>query len=506
MLESFLSVVQLESNGKPVNVDGFRLKDPRQWLSPGGGANDILAHAATRCNLQCRFCYNAGAPTVLSPALRDPDLEYGRLKARIDLYAPHGKLNLFPDMGSPREMLAHPRIVDILRDLRARTAEVFRIPTNGAALTPAMIELLAEVRPVYLDVSLNSASPERRRWLMNDPAPEIAIESLALLRAARIPFSVVIVPWPFPSGREMLEDLQTTALFAASFDPTLVQLSLPGCARSLEQDYAFPLDEVWSELKTAARELRSRLDCALVIRPGLYEDFDDPASANEPLAHGVMKNSPAARAGARAGDRITRVNGLPVNTRPQARALLTTIHQSDLKEVVLSVERNGTAINSRVGLRDYDYPYTPETATHIGIVFASSGIPQEWLSKLKDVIVSRSARNVLLLTSRLVRPTLERLVARNGQFSGVKLYIRVPRNDFFGGNIFMGDLMVVEDFIRAAEDFMETEKIRPDLIVIPSSPFHLSRWGRDLTGRVYLDIERALKIPVALVECDPIFD
>ena len=70
----------------------------------------------------------------------------------------------------------------------------------------------------------------------------------------------------------------------------------------------------------------------------------------------------------------------------------------------------------------------------------------------------------------------------------------------------MGDLMVVEDFIRAAEDFMKTERIRPDLIVIPSSPFHLSRWGRDLTGRVYLDIERTLKIPVGLIECDPIFD
>lgn len=70
----------------------------------------------------------------------------------------------------------------------------------------------------------------------------------------------------------------------------------------------------------------------------------------------------------------------------------------------------------------------------------------------------------------------------------------------------MGDLMVVEDFIRAAKEFVQTGKIQPDLILIPSSPFHLSRWGRDLTGRVYLDIERELKIPISLVECEPIFD
>ncbi len=128
------------------------------------------------------------------------------------------------------------------------------------------------------------------------------------------------------------------------------------------------------------------------------------------------------------------------------------------------------------------------------------------MERLKSVIASRRAEEVLLLTSRLVRPTLERLISRNGLFSGVRLHLHVPESDFFGGNIFMGDLMVVEDFIRAARQFMDQQKIRPDLIVVPSSPFHLSGWSRDLTGRVYLDIERHLRIPVALVECDPIFD
>jgi hypothetical protein len=69
----------------------------------------------------------------------------------------------------------------------------------------------------------------------------------------------------------------------------------------------------------------------------------------------------------------------------------------------------------------------------------------------------------------------------------------------------MGDLLTVEDFVFAVNKFME-RNIRPDLVVLPSSPFYLSGCGRDLTGRVYLDIERSLNIPVALVECDPIFD
>jgi len=506
LLESLLGVIEFEADGKPVKVDGFRLKNPNQWLTRGGGAGDIIAHAATRCNLNCRFCYNSGTSPVLKPAPRAPEDEYREIQTRIEHYVPRGNLNLFPNMGSPAEALVHPRILDILRELREKTGEVFRISTNGSKLTSQMIRALAGYAPIYLDVSLNSSSPERRAWLMNDPSPAIAIDSLALLRDAKIPFTVVIVPWPFPSRREMLEDLQSTVSFAAGFDPVLIQISLPGCARMLSEEVPFPLEEVWNELKAVSHELQSRIDCPLVIRPGLFEDYDDPDAPNDPVISGVVKNSPAANAGLGRGDRIGKVNGLPVKSRPQARSLLTTLHRSDLDRASLSIEREETLTETELDLSGFDYPYTPETSTHLGIVFASSGIPREWLERLEHVIAARQAKEVLVLTSQLVKPALEGLLSRNGQFSNVKLHLHIPRNEFFGGNIFMGDLMVVEDFILAAQEFMAQNKVHPDLIVVPSSPFHLGGWGRDLTGRVYLDIERRLGIPVALVECDPIFD
>ena len=70
----------------------------------------------------------------------------------------------------------------------------------------------------------------------------------------------------------------------------------------------------------------------------------------------------------------------------------------------------------------------------------------------------------------------------------------------------MGDLLVVSDFVDAVEEFLTEEKFRPDLVVIPSSPFSLSGWGRDLTGHVYREIERRTGIPTTLAECVPIFD
>jgi len=76
VLESLLALVDLEYQGKKVNVDGFRLKNLQHWLAPVGGAADILAQSATRCNLRCRFCYNMGAPPALQPKPGTPDEEY----------------------------------------------------------------------------------------------------------------------------------------------------------------------------------------------------------------------------------------------------------------------------------------------------------------------------------------------------------------------------------------------------------------------------------------------
>jgi uncharacterized Fe-S cluster-containing radical SAM superfamily protein len=506
LLESLLGVIDLEVDGETVHPDAFLLKNLRHWLGPGGGANEIVAHAASRCNLKCRFCYNRGAPATLKPRTKPSEEEYAELRTRIEHYVPRAKLNLFPDLGSPCEALVHPHILEVLRALRGKTREPLRIPSNGSTLTPELIEALAELEPISLDVSLNSATPERRQWLMGDPEPRVALDSLGHLRAAQIPYSVVIVPWPLPSREEMLSDLRRTVAFAAGHEPTAIQVSLPGYSRAFSKEEVFPHEEVWGELKAAVQELRDATECPIVLRPGLFEEYTDPVAVNEPRLVGVVQSSPVERAGLRPGDRILQINGLPVKSRFQARSLLTLLHDSDLNATPVRVQRNGAEMNFDVDLSGFGYPYTPETATHLGAVFASSGIPRDWVEKLHGVLVSRRAENVLLLSSLLVRPTVERLLGEQGMPPGVELHIRVPRNRYLGGNILMGDLLVVQDFIGAVEEFVAEAGTRPDLVVIPSSPFHVSRWGRDLVGRVYTEIERHTGVPVALAECEPIFD
>jgi hypothetical protein len=341
---------------------------------------------------------------------------------------------------------------------------------------------------------------------MRDPHPQVAIDSPNGLADAEIPFSIVVVPWPFPSPEIMLEDLAETVAFADARQPTFIQISLPGYSRFFSETALFNHDEVWNSLRSKILQLRELVVSPLIIRPGLFEEYEDPNTADMPTVIGVVRNSPAARAGLQRGDKILRINGLAVKNRHQARSLLTILHQSALEESSLTVKREGVDLAMKAPLADYAYPYDPRTATHLGAVFSSAGIPAEWMESLQRSIIAHRARNVLVLTSRLVAPTIKKLLTRSILPSDVAIHVSVPENHYWGGNIFMGDLMVVQDFIDAVQKFVDEEVIFPDLVVIPSSPFHLSGWGRDLTGRVYLDIEKETGIPVALVECNPLFD
>ena len=77
----------------------------------------------------------------------------------------------------------------------------------------------------------------------------------------------------------------------------------------------------------------------------------------------------------------------------------------------------------------------------------------------------------------------------------------VPKSEFFGGNVSIGDLWVLEDIARAVRPYLVSED-RPDLLVLPSS--FLSHWGRDLLGVTYQELEARLGIEVALVKCQRI--
>ncbi len=411
-LESLLSLVELEYQGEPVKVDGFRLRNLEHWVGfYMGNPADLLLHAASRCDCDCVFCYNRGSVETLGWPERSPREELEEILTRLRYYEPRSGRGLFPAFGGPQEPLLHPHILTLLKELRARTQKTLRISTNGTRLDRGMVSALAQFKPLYLDVSLNSSSLQRRRELMGDPHPETAINSLKLLREYGIPFTTTIVVWPFPSLEEALEDLRSTATYAGDCLSTLVQINLPGYSRFFSQGELFDTELVWKETVLCAQQLRQELNCPVVVRPSLYEENLTRQKKNQAEIIGVVKNSPAERGGLRPGDILVRINGIAVKNRPQARDLLQVAQEAGVAGMPVTVSRDGAIFELLINATDGDYPFTPETGAHLGVIFMGTGFREDYLQRLKMLICSRGSRNTLLLTSKLVKPVLEQLLS-----------------------------------------------------------------------------------------------
>jgi hypothetical protein len=82
------------------------------------------------------------------------------------------------------------------------------------------------------------------------------------------------------------------------------------------------------------------------------------------------------------------------------------------------------------------------------------------------------------------------------------LYLWIPEQRFWGGNIIMGDLYTCSDIIQAVNDFKRQSGIMPELILIPNT--FSPNYNTDLLGVSYAAIEQTTGIPVELLECNRI--
>lgn len=512
LTESLLTLVGFEYEGKPVKVDGFRLKNLQDWLVASTiDPNEIIDHAGSRCDCDCVFCCNKGNPpsvAVCNSPNRTAEEEFDEIRTRIEYFLPEAEKALFPSLGCVYETATHPYFIDMLRLLRGKTSKPFRITTNGRNLTRSMVTKLAKMKPVYLYLSLNSSSPSRRMKLMRDPNPEIAINALPLLKQYGIPYAAVIVPWPSETIDEMLDDLSSTVAYAAEHEAHLVQVNLPGYSGHFSSTALFDLHNVWKAVILEVRELREKYDCPIVAMPTLYEENIYHQRKNMPQIIGLVKNSPAHLIGLQKGDIIKQINGIPVHDRPQARDLLALMRQSSAEKVSFKLQRDKRMLEATLDLTRHSYPYSEDIDAYFGIIFMGTGLRMSYMENLKEIVQARGAKHVLFLSSELVKPTFEQCLTESHLFGDnqLEIDIEVPKNNFFGGNIFMGDLLVVQDFIDHIKNYIMRKTYKPDLVVIPSSPFNLSGWGRDLTGRLYLDIEKETGVPVELLPCTTIYD
>ena len=226
MLRSLLDVVELEFEGRPVPVDGFRLRNLDDWRTVREGSLQTnLGSLSTVCNCQCAFCYEEGNPKGL---FETQPRFVGMSEARTRLRHLHDGKGLLRESKGFFEPLTNPDFLALLGLIREHEPDhVIDVTTNGALLSAEMVSRLGELGPVYVNLSLISADPKMRGSVMGDPRANSAIRAIELLREGEIPFMGTVVPWP----QQGVADVARTIEYLDANDARLIRVSMPGLTR-----------------------------------------------------------------------------------------------------------------------------------------------------------------------------------------------------------------------------------------------------------------------------------
>ncbi|MGE5484107.1 MAG: radical SAM protein [Ignavibacteriales bacterium] len=419
------------------------------------------------CNMRCVFCSNRYNPPGVEAVFTGP-------RALEEIVASLAQLagadRIVIGESATRicegEPLTHPHILEILRRVRERfPRKPVRLTTNGSLITREIAGELTALG-VEVTVSLNSCSPAVRRKVMGDVEPGRSLDGVRYLGEAGVRFHGSIVAIPAVAGHD---DIAGTLCFLESAGALTCRVFIPGYTRHGPVDTLFTSRD---GLEGVIANLYARgLEMPVTVEPPVLRDLT-------PEVEGVMRGSPAARAGIRRGDVIHSVNGVQCRSRHEAFRLLSEAENPvvELRGLTLTLVKRRGAAPGVVMSSDIDFERVDEA---LGLAARRCAAP---------VFVTSS------LASGVVKAAMAAAGRRERAWAAERLC--VAPNEFFGGNIGCAGLLTVSDVVEALERF----KVRAgafDLVVAPAAPF--DERGRDLVGRSFTEIEDVHGVPVVLV-------
>lgn len=494
-LQRLLSLVELEKDGEPVQVDGFRLRDLSTWQDyAASSAMNALLPISGVCNSRCRFCFEQRLPFPRELSL----MSAAEAGTRLKYYSQATGKCLFPSNRPQMETFAHPQALEIIEMARLRDPDaVFWLTTNGSYLDERTVVRLALLKPLMLKLSLNVADPKLHQQLMGvGERTPIAIEAPRLLRQYRIPFIGGIVAWPTLP----LEAIEDTVGYLADCQAYAIRIRLPLTHRWLREQLDCDFRAHWDRIALFARQLRSQYQVPLIVEPPIYW-----MDAIKPEVDGIVLNSPAHRAGLGCGDIIRSINGQPVKTRTASEVLL--YHTRAKSEPVDLVVKRGDEdlafhLEDLPGVVD-TYPYDPGhwyKGESLGVLHLQD-FRLKYTRELFEIIDSYGASHVLLFSSPIVAPIFEAIVNNIPEYAErlerITIHLGTVKENTLGGNFDLMDSRFVEDYARVLRERLE-QGTRIDLILIPDA--FGSPWGMDLFGASISQLEMEFGIPVELID------
>jgi len=482
--------------GQPVQVDAVRLANLERWARyPYDDLLSNFSPITTACSARCVFCYRKGSldGKLLGMSARTLRPLEAATRARYWRDAERRGLPVHrADLG---EAFSNRWFFDILEIARrADPGGVFTLTTNGDFLDRPTIRRLAAFKPLVIALSINSTDTVRRAAVMRPRSVDNGVRAPALLREAGIPFVGSIVA----DQRLGLADIDRTIRDLDEHEAVKVRVLLPGYTKYSAREALPGLDEWWNEVAALVSHVRRSVEVPVHLGPAFVLDRDVT-----PVIDGLYRDSIARKAGLRIGDAVLDVDGREVFTKTDVIRLLEKA-QAAAKACRLRIRRDGSAFSVVLG-PDHgpDAPAFPSADDTIRRpaygIFMNQGLEIDGLAWINRYLARyRRGIRALLFSTPLALPHVQQLAARFRAFGdGHDVRLTIAPHEFWGGNIKIGDLHVVSDYVRHIKRVLRTGW-RPDVAFIPAS-FLSGRWGLDMTGVSSRRIERETGVRILLV-------
>ncbi len=435
---------------------------------------DNILPLTSGCNLDCLFCSHSQNPpgvasyrfSPIPPALLDQLISYLNPGRKIVI----GESTTRLCEGEP---FTHPYFLGVLQKLKRHFPHTpVQLTTNGALLNQNNIAELAGLREaggLEMVVSLNSCSPDGRKKVMRDNNPANVLNGLYFCRERGIPFHGSVVALPHLLGWKDMED---TLCFLEEAGALTTRVFLPGYTRMAGPEMRFA-PSLWEELCAFLEEMQERLEHPVIPEPSPKKDLSA-------CVEGVIRNSPAHKAGLQYGDVIVSIDGAAVATAVEA-------FQTMKKKAapVLHVERPGKKKGTSSGAPAETIEFTlfKEKDAPPGAVFYHDLDPHLIKKAGGKMQTSGGGGFQLMLTSSVAHPLW--VSARDKGLLPTSVIIRSTQNLFFGGSICSAGLLVLSDFTYELDRVICEEGL-PGQVLLPSISF--DRGGFDLLGRHYSEL------------------
>lgn len=414
-------------------MDGYA-----KYLLLNGASRFNVLLVTTVCDAACLFCSHAGNPHAVST------YDFGHV-AFDDIIEAAGYLDsnraIIIGESATRinegEPFCHPEILSILAMVRERFPNtLIKITTNGSRLDEATIISLAGLRPIELNISLNSATLMYRQKLMGEFGAATAIAAPSLLRGNGIIYHGSVVCMPQITG---MEDILATIRYLDANGARTIRAFVPGWTR-FSPDYQKISAKQTAQLIARLDTLSDHIGAPLTIEPRRMTD-------RVARIEGIIAGSPAQADGLRRGDVIVEIDGRQPYSRVDA-------HRKLGKAKNIFISRNGSL-----------QEIVPTSSNNYGAVVYFDIDPEQ----VKAVKARISNNTAVFVSSAAYLLWAEAL-------SECATIVEVA-SQFFGGNICSAGLLTIEDFLCAKQKLSE----RFERIILPQAAF--DERGRDLTGR-----------------------